>query len=333
MLTPPFVTADYLAVVGKTFAMDVNAVREHSKPRASSLGSCARQQAYMMAGTVHDDLGSHEASARAIDGELTAEQGRMFEDLSVKVIEQMGLRVVDRQLCIGHEKCTPQSIQGPVDYPVSGHPDGRLARDIGPMGQPMVDRIGEDELIWGWEHKHLGRYAYEKILKEGLMKAEPVFIMQGGMYAHALGWDADLFTIVAQDSASVRGDMTANLRAKNPAVRWATMPGINPKVNIIPIDMRPVKHGLVPMGLNRALWLSKWKTDSGDPKDVAREYDPTVREMKWVADGEGGRTEVERAPFPCGWCPYLAKCLDAGSGGKAAPALPWTESVEAEDAT
>lgn len=332
-LTPPFNTADYLAAVGTTFEMDVNAVREHDKPRASSLGSCARQQAFMMAGTPHDETGKSEASARSTDGELTAEQGRMFEDLSVRVIENMGFGIVDRQLCIGHPKCTPESIQGPEDFPVSGHPDGRLVQMVrGEWKMEPYDAPLADGLTWGWEHKHLGRYAYEKIIKEGLMKAEPVFIMQGGMYGYALGWDASLFTIIAQDSSSTRGDMTANLRAKNPAVRWATIPGINPKVNIIPVDMKPVQHGLVPMGINRALWLSDWKKNDGDPGHVAREYDPTIRVNKWVPDGAGGRMEIEQAPFPCGWCPYLEKCLAAGGGGNSAPALPWTESVEADDA-
>lgn len=226
-----------------------------------------------------------------------------MEDLSVKVIDYMGLRVVDRQ------------VELPPDYPVSGHPDGRL------------DGV-TDGLIWGFEHKHLGRYAYEKILKEGLFKAEPHYILQTGLYGDALGWDASLFLIMAQDSSSVRGDMTANLRAKNPAHRWAVYPDLHPKVQVIAVDLRPIKHGLVPLGLERAKWLSDWKRESGDPADVAREYDPETLEDKWVADGEGGRKEVQRPKFPCSYCPYLTKCLEDGAGGKMAPTLPW---IEAED--
>ena len=303
-LTPPFTTAEFLAAVAPTFAMPVNAVQQRTKPRASGLGACARQQAYMMSGTLHDAIGS-EGSRRATDGDLTAEQGRMFEDLSVKIISNMGFAVVDRQ------------VELPEDYPVSGHPDGRLSGNT-------------DGLIWGWEHKHLGRWAYETVLKKGLMKGEPGYILQSALYGHALGWDAALFTIISQDSSSVRGDMTANLRAKNPEVRWATDPNIHPKVHIATVDMAPLFHGLIPIALDRARWLTRWAEQDNNPANVAREYDPEVRESKWVADGEGGRMEVDSAPFPCGWCPYMSKCLSDGSGGKEAPRLPWTESVGAD---
>lgn len=285
--------------------MPMNDVQERDRPRASSLGACARQQAFTMAGTVPQDIGE-EASARAIDQELTAEQGRMFEPVSIKVIESMGFQVVDRQIAL------------PDDFPVSGHPDGRLVPG---------DEAARFDINWGWEHKHLGRYAYEKILKMGLFKAEPQFIVQDLMYGYGFGWDAGLFTIVAQDSSSVRGDMTANLRAKNPAVRWAVDPLINPKVNHIALDLAPLKQSLLPRALERAEFLIDWKKNDGDPGHVAPEHDPNVRETKWIPDGEGGRMEVERAPFPCGWCPFMQNCIKAGLGGKVAPAFPWTDEV------
>lgn len=304
MLTPPFTADDYLAVVGETFSLPENEIRERDKPRASSLGACARQQAYMMAGIEHDPIGV-EGSARQTDLELTAEQGRMFEDLSVAIIETMGFQVVDRQLSL------------PEDYPVTGHPDGRL---ITP----------DDALVWGFEHKHLGRWAYEKILKVGLFEAEPGFILQSALYGDALGWDAAQFVIIAQDSSSVRGDITANLRAKNPERRWSVYPGINPKVNIVPVDLRPIKHGLVPVALERAYWLADWKRGDGNPAHVAREADPEARELKWVPrDGE--REQVELAKFPCSYCPFFSKCIEDGAGGWTAPQLPWTETVEADD--
>lgn len=304
-LLPPFTTDEYLSVVGETFSLPENTVRERDKPRASSLGACARQQAYMMAGQEHDPIGV-EGSARQTDQELTAEQGRMFEDLSVAIIERMGFAVVDRQLSL------------PADYPVTGHPDGRLVTP-------------DSSLVWGFEHKHLGRWAYEKILKVGLFEAEPGYVLQSALYGDALGWDAAQFVIVAQDSSSVRGDITANLRAKNPERRWSVYPGLHPKVNITAVDLRPIKHGLVPVAHERALWLSEWKQASGNPADVAREANPENRELKWVADGKGGREQVERAPFPCGWCPFFSQCLKDGPGGYTAPQLPWTESVEADD--
>lgn len=314
-LTAPFTTEDYLEVVGETFALDMNAVGQRGKPRASSLGACAREQAYMMAGTEHDPIGT-EGSARQTDGELTAEQGRMFEDLSVRIIEKLGFSVVDRQ------------VELPPEYPVTGHPDGRLWRVPETYSEA---RELEDGLVWGFEHKHLGRWGYEAVLKQGLMEAEPGYVLQSGLYGDALGWDAALFVIVAQDSSSVRGDITANLRAKNPERRWSVYPGIHPKVNIVPVDLRPVKHGLVPLALERAKWLSDWSQNSGDPAAVAREADPVTTSLKWVADGFGGRAQVERPDFPCSYCPYLSKCLEAGAGGFAAPRLPWLEAVGAEE--
>lgn len=304
MLQPPFTTDEYLAVVGETFALPENAIVERDKPRASSLGACARQQAYMMAGVEHDPIGV-EGSARQTDQELTAEQGRMFEDLSVSILATMGFEVVNRQIAL------------PDDYPVTGHPDGELGDIRG--------------IYWGFEHKHLGRWAYEKILKVGLFEAEPGYVLQSAIYGDALGWDAAQFVIIAQDSSSIRGDITANLRAKNPERRWSVYPGIHPKVHIVPVDLRPIKHGLVPVALERALWLSEWKAASGNPAEVSREADPNVREMKWVADGKGDREQVEKAPFPCGWCPFFSKCVNDGPGGYSAPALPWTESVDADD--
>ena len=321
LLTPPFTTADYLAAASTAFALPMNAVQERDKPRASSLGACAREQAAMMAGLIHDPIGT-DGSARSTDGDLTAEQGRMFEDVSVKIIDVLpqGIRVVDRQ------------IELPADYPVTGHPDGALEfwydNSFVAGGSANIDLgwspTDKDGIRWGFEHKHLGRWAYEKILKVGLYKAEPGYYLQGALYADALGWDASLYVIIAQDGSSIRGDMTANLRAKNPATRWAYDPTINPKVNILPVDMRPAKNGLVPMAINRALWLQGWKEQDGDPSHVAREYKPTEMKSKWVPDGEGGRMEVMRPDFPCSYCPVLAQCLEWGDGGERAPALPWT---------
>lgn len=317
-LTPPFTTEDYLESASRVFQLPMNAVQSRVRPRASSLGACARQQGYMMAGAVHDEIGV-EGSARATDQDLTAEQGRMFEDLSVRIIEGMGIRVVHRQ------------IELPEDYPVSGHPDGALAffqRTNDMYDNNYLVETGPDGLVWGFEHKHLGRWSYEATVKRGLFAAEPGYVLQSALYGDALGWDAALFVIVSQDSSSVRGDMTANLRAKNPETRWATDPKVHPKVTIVPIDLRPVKNGLVPMALERAKWLSKWKETSGEPSEIAREYDPEAMTSKWVPDGEGGRMEVLRPGFPCSYCPFLTACLKAGQSGDVAPGLPW---VVAED--
>lgn len=301
MIQPLFNADDYLTASATVFEMAVNATQERAKPRASSLGACARQQAFMMAGVEPDPMGS-EASARGTDNVLTAEQGRMFEDLSVKILEHMGVAVINRQITL------------PDNYPVTGHPDGELGEYEG--------------LYWGFEHKHLGRWAYEGTLRYGLYKAEPNYVLQSALYGDALGWDMAQFVIVSQDSSSIRTDIRRSLEYKTPSARWGADPEIHPKVTIVPVDLRPLKHGLVPMALERATWLSDWKQRDGDPAHVARENNPTTLEVVPVPDGEGGVMEVERAPFPCGWCPYLQSCLAAGGGGECAPILPWTKDED-----
>ena len=294
MLTPPFTREGYIQAVGPTFALAANVTKQRPKARASSILSCARSIAYMMAGVEDEPLGEPH-SRRTDDLELTAEQGRHMEDLSVAVIRTMGFEVIDRQVCIGHERCDDKHRQGPVDYPVTGHPDGRIIRV-------------EDGLVWGFEHKHLGRYQFEKILQQGVMAAKPEYIAQAVLYGKALGWDAVQFVVQAQDSSSVRGDMTANLRAKNPAMRWAVK-DVHPKLWVGAVDLRPLYETMFPALELRANWFRKYQPEfAANPELVVREFSPFDMKDHWISvDGVATTMEVPD-DFECAYCPHLTRC-------------------------
>jgi hypothetical protein len=142
----PF-TAEEFIDAAYELEMDINKTQVHHRPRASGLASCAREQGYSYSGTPESN--PQRDDPRRAPGVLTTEQGRHVEDLTCEIIDHMpqGLTVVDRQ------------IELPVDYPVSGHPDGRL--------QPKAGGPMPDGLVWGFEHKHLGRFSYMKTFKLG----------------------------------------------------------------------------------------------------------------------------------------------------------------------
>lgn len=274
------------------FVLPENVQQERSKPRASALASCARQQAYDMSATPHDPIGT-KGSRLTLDSALTAEQGRAFEELMIRTLMEKDLYVVGTQAGL------------PSYYPVSGHPDGELSlvdRSTGivpTMGSPL-----EDGRLWGVEFKHLGRYGYLKTIQKGLRAAHPNYILQAGLYGDALGWDAVLFIVSSQDASSIRAEATNSLRRKTN--RWAEdVKDWHPKLHIETMEIREVASGLLPVAKARARWLSNWKQHDGLAKYVAREYDPTAGQ------------------FPCTYCPYLSRCLDDGNGGTEAPQLPF----------
>jgi hypothetical protein len=245
-----------------------------------------------MAGTQLDEIGV-QGSALNYDADLTSEQGRAFEGLMERVFSTMGINVVDSQ------------IELPSTYPVSGHPDGALD----------LSNYNEDRNVpvytnfkWGVEFKHLGRYSFKKTIVNGLRTAHPQYILQGGLYGDALGWDAVLFIVSSQDASSIRGEATAAIRSYNrgptKANRWVVDNDWHPKLHIETLEMKEVS-GLIPIAHNRARWLTDWMENSSVPSEVAREYDPS------------------NGQFPCTYCPYLASCLADGDGGKRAPGLPF----------
>ena len=273
------------------FVLPENVRQERSKPRASALASCARQQAYDMAGVEHDAIGT-AGSRLTLDSDLTAEQGRAFEELMIRTLMERDLYVVGTQAGL------------PEYYPVSGHPDGELSLATGGDTPPTMGSLLQDGRLWGVEFKHLGRYGYLKTIQKGLRAAHPNYILQAGLYGDALGWDAVLFIVSSQDASSIRAEATNSLRRKTN--RWAEdVKDWHPKLHIETMEIREVASGLLPVAKARARWLTNWKEHDGVPKYVAREYDPTSGQ------------------FPCTYCPYLSRCLDDGDGGREAPQLPF----------
>ena len=279
--------------------MPENARGQRSKPRASSIGKCLRQNAYMMTDTPRTDEQSDEST-------YTQEQGRVMEDLSIAALErgtQGRVQVGHRQLCIGHVKCSEQHEQGPEAFPLTGHIDGQLA---------PTD---------GFEHKNLGRYGYEGLFKEYVYTGAwntavegeaPVYLCQSLTYGMALGWDRSLFVVVAQDASSTRSDATRNRKIKDASKIWANHPDWNPKAFIFWLELADYKVFLWPMIRNRAGWLTKWKArPDADPDQVQREYDP------------------EKELFPCTYCPWYTRCKEVGQQGLRGPGLPFSENRKA----
>ena len=277
---------EILRAFGKAFSRPENVSQQHTKPRASALASCARQQAYDMSATIQDEIGV-AGSRLSYDADLTGEQGRAFEGLMERTLSSMGIEVVNAQTAL------------PRDYPVSGHPDGEL--DVSTYGAETT----LPPIKWGVEFKHLGRFGYKKAITRGLRVGHPQYILQAGLYGDALGWDAVLFIVSSQDASSIRADAAASLRYKTPSARWAERPGWHPKLHLETMEIKEVQNGLLPVAKARAKWLTDWKANSGVASDVAREYEPT------------------NDSFPCTYCPYLTACLADGSGGQRAPELPF----------
>lgn len=286
------------------FMLPENLPREHSKPRASGIGSCARQQAYSMAG-VAEDNGQNNAGNP--DGEITSEQGRIVDaEITQKLIKATGFKVVKSQISL------------PKTFPMTGHPDGELDGT-------------SDGLHWGYEHKQLGRWGYETVFKKGFEQGEPGYLCQTVSYGMALGWDAVYIVCMAQDASSTRSDARTNLKSKNPAVRWANSPDWNPKYLTYGLDLRSYYGTLGRRLVQRAEWLTSWFESSKNPADVAREADPTnSNREEYLVDAEGNIERLTGPDFPCGWCPWLAACLAAGDSGDRAPELPFNIHEEVE---
>lgn len=296
----PFTVDDFLIAANEryAFALPENAPKERDKPRVSGICRDAREIAYMMANTPKTDANVDVRS----DSVLTTEQGRMAEGLVIPVINKLGFNVLYKQRAL------------PDSYPLTGHPDGMLGNPVPPEGLNIrydpekgwnaATRL-EDGLVWGFESKHFGRWGYEDILKKGLEESSPETIAQVALYGDALGWDAALVVVTSQDASSVRSDMTRNRQAKNPAVRWADRPGLNPKVALFAVDIRPLKETLVPVLLDRAEWFIRWKEQDGDPANVMWEIQPSDE-------------------FPWGWAEWKTQALLDGQGTETAPRLPWS---------
>ena len=292
LVTPPFTAADFLRAVPQAFMLDENRPQVRARSRASALSSCAREQGYMMANVPKSN--EQVEDPERFDIPLASEEGRHYEDLSIAVIRSMGYDVVDRQ------------IELPEDYPVSGHPDGRL---IGVTDEAKASVSGG---VWGFEHKHFGRYEYQKIYKQGLMAAAPEIVAQMSLYGDALGWDFCLLCIVGKDASSNKGDARQNRNVKDKSKMWVGEDW-NAKVQIFAVDLHPLKDTMVPRLKLRANWFNSYMAAEGGREALADglypEYDPFPG-AKGIA-------------FPCSYCEWLTKCQETGMTGVQAPALPF----------
>lgn len=175
----PFTIYDVLHGVHRMNQRPENVISQHDKPRASGLAFDAREVAYYMAGIPLSN--PHAFNEERMDGAMTAEQGRIFEDLLVGAIENMDLPdkyvVEDRQISL------------PEDYFVTGHPDGRIGRYL-------------------FESKLYGRFAYKEIARQGIWGAKGRDVLaQCAMYCDALDLDGAYIFITSQDASSMRYEL------------------------------------------------------------------------------------------------------------------------------
>lgn len=246
--------------VHRAFQLPENAVQKRDKPRASGLTSDAREIAYLMAGTTPSN--PHAFNPDRMDGAMTAEQGRMMEDLLVAAIANMDLpngmkyEVVDRQ------------IELPASYFVTGHPDGRINNTL-------------------FESKHFGRFAYKEIARDGIWgeKGRDV-LAQAAMYCDALDYEGALIVITSQDASSMRME----LRTKAFISR-----GIHPKMMLHYVPREQLQP-LIPPLKERAEFFINWMAGDGNPGNVAWESTPNRDKFPWsysefvdraIIDGEG----------------------------------------------
>jgi hypothetical protein len=312
-LIPPYDTAAFLkAANDPAFVLPENERRIRTKPRASGLMSCARQQVYEMLAVPYTDIMKEDAV-------ITQELGRMSEDYTTRVVPKIdsplvelpweSLAVVDRQVSL------------PEDYFVTGHPDGRLtqrkffypnAPEEGGRRNVYADTTA-DGLRWGWEHKLYGAYSYKEALLGNAVTGTAGAFGQGLIYGDALGWDAVLIHVMAADAALVRGEMTHALKyaktGKSPETRRVNQEkvdkfrGKNPKVEVKHVDLRPYKDAFIPDFRARAEALTETVEIGCDPDTVRRERDPDQHPL-------------------CGYCPFKTRCVEAGQGSLIVPESP-----------
>lgn len=298
-VAPPF-TVDEFITASYGLQLEANERQVRTEARISSLGSCARETGYMMAGVEPTDPQQDDPERR--HSKLTTEQGTYVEDLTCDVIDQMGHHVSNRQLCIGHPVCKDHE-QGPLDYPMTGHPDGELGLLAGEQ--------------WGFEHKHLGRYTYLETFKKGFHLAHPGYLAQIILYGHALGWEKVLCVVLAQDASSTEFERRQAARyavsgkAKETRDRnaWALRKDWNPKVLFYAYDLRPA-YAFVPALQDRADEIANYVSALGP--------DAIKRDFSGVTKRDDGHPA-----FPCGYCDFATRCNEVGSTGMAVRPLPF----------
>ena len=296
-LVAPFTKEEYIAGAFN-LVLPENQPQVRPKPRVSGILDCSRQQAYMMANVPRSD--PEEEDPTRAHQTVTNEMHRVDEDVTVDIVRNIvETKGFGKYLVVGRQEVLP------LDYPLTGHPDGMLVLREKFQEQEThlncidhFDRALDDGLVWGFEHKVIGYLQYIKLFDKGLMVGKPGYFYQALLYGDALGWDAVLFVVLADDAAATKGQRSMELRKKNPAA-WASREDWHPKVQIIPLDLRPY-YPLIPQVHKRAEALSAVT----DPAEVKREYSGT-------------------GVFPCGYCDWKARCNIDGEGSIEIPKAPF----------
>ncbi len=332
----PFTAQDIRRAVQPAFMLGVKRVQERPKPRASGLSGRARNQASTLSGTSPSD--THEERDYSA---FTQEQGRKAEDITVDALKF--LRAEDDGVFVGwRERGLPD------DFFVTGHMDGvfwKLEMDVcpacdgsgedytdmdpdtetecpectgtGEVGRaiPAFEENGEPIMV-GFEHKHLGTWAYTRycIWGDNIEEANFDHLIQGALYCEARNLDYHVWVITSQDARAMNTAIERNRDAKDPKVRYANNAWVDPKLMVFVVDMRPWRKLLTPHLRARAEALSRWKVDDGNPANVKPEYDPD------------GLNEYGDINYPCSWCEYRTVCKEDGDSGIAIPCLPNQEN-------
>jgi hypothetical protein len=182
--------------------------------------------------------------------------------------------------------------QGNVNHWANGHHDGELWRILPDLTSPpsnvLVDYL-DDGKKWGFEHKHIGRFGYLSILKQGFQMAEPVYMAQTLTYGAAQNWDAVLIVVMSQDASSISYEIKV---AKQRGYAWAKNPDIDPKIMMFAYDLNAMKPLVAPL------------------KKRADEIAAAAVNGELVAPEHDGKKT-----FPCGYCAVQPDCQRWGSSG------------------
>ena len=274
----PFTREDFIRA---SFELELpeNAPQTRAKPRVSGILDCSRQQMYSMQNVPRSNPAEDDFSRNHQN--ITNEIHREAENVTASIISQMNFEVIDRQIAL------------PDDYPMSGHPDGRLVPAVKGRYWSTGEAAQIDGLTWGFEHKVIGYLQFIKVFDKGLFAAKPEYITQALLYGDALGWDCVLFVILADDAAATKGRRTQSSKQG-----WTKREDWNPKVQLIPIDLRPLKP-LVGSFHARAAALTE-AAATIEAAEVKREFNGT-------------------SVFPCGYCDWKDRCNIDGDGSFVIP--------------
>lgn len=282
--------------------LDANHTGARAKVRASALSSCAREQAYMLAGTPKSD--PQRDDLNRVTQQYANEQGRQAEELSFTAIENQPGRKV-KLMVVGRQREVPSK------FPFTGHPDGELAwyyadevwEDLPESVQAerrfftaeMFGREGTVPFRVGVEHKDPGVNSFGNVLRGGVAGGKPEWLLQGTLYGEAFDWDYLLVITIALDATAVKSPKMGMLKLLNDM--------LHAKGHFELHDLRELRAAYYPRLKRRAVALNKFAASGADPAEVEREYSGSVG-------------------FPCGYCEWQSRCKLDGAGTVKMPEVP-----------